>query len=814
MDALVHDLRYAFRGLRRSRGFTLVAVATLALGIGAATTLFTVVDGVLLKPLAYPDADRIVAVVNFYTDSTARVTSRPSNLTGGDLIDIAAEPELFEAISYYVGGESGVQLAGRAEFVGVRIVHPDFFRIFGIAPVAGRTFARDDAERAAVVSAGFANRNFGAAAAALGKSVFFESRSYEIVGVMPTAMQFPATNEVWAAGPLLPENRNRTGHNYRTVAKLAAGSSIESANARLSALAERLAAMFPVSNRGKNFETIALRDNLVTAVRQTLYVLMGAVALVLLIACANVANLMLARGAVRTREVAVRAALGASSAVIARQLLVEGLVLSAMASGLGLLVAYVATGALLQLGAQYVPLPRLADVHVDWRVLAFSAGTSILTTIAFGLAPALHASRISVTGALAEGARGQVGTRSSRMRSGLVVAQIALSYVLAINAGLLFRSFASLVDTPLGYDRSSVLVMYAHAPARGSIFENAGIENYLRAGRLLDDIVTSVRRLPNVVSAGAAMGLPTGQYDSSGSYAIEGKHVFGGDFRKLPYAGFRLAGPGYFGTMRIPLVRGRDFTDADLYDRPFVAIVSQSLARATFGDEDPIGHRVMCGLDQPDKWMTIVGVVGDVRQASPASKPGPELYMPLRQHPYVANEVQVVVRSHVPPDSMIATLRQTVRSIDPEVATKFTTLEASVGASIAAPRFRATLISAFAAIAILLALAGIYGVMSYLTAQRRAEFGLRVALGAATGDVVRLVLAHGGRLVLAGTALGLSLAIAASRVAASFLFGVASTDVPTYAAVLVTAMPLITAAAAIPAFRAARVDPITALRAE
>jgi putative ABC transport system permease protein len=406
-----------------------------------------VVDGVLLKPLGYSEADRIVAIVNRYAGRTGI-----SNLPGGDLIDIAAEPGVFDAISYYVGGEMGVQLADRAEFVGARIVHPDFFRIFGVSPIAGRPFTRDDAQRAAVVSAGFANRNFGGVAAALGKSVFIENRSYEIVGVMPVAMQFPANNEVWAAGPLLPENRNRTGHNYRTVAKLAGGLSIEAANGRLAALAERLATAFPVSNRGKSFEAIALRDNLVSQVRQTLYVLMGAVALVLLIACANVANLMLARGASRSREVAVRAALGASSRVIARQLLVESLVLSTIACGVGLLVAYGGTTALLRVGAQYVPLPRLADVHMDWRVLAFSAAMAIATTIAFGLAPAVHASRVSVTGALAEGARGQVGSRSSRLRSGLVVAQIALSYVLAINAGLLFRSFASLADTPLGFD--------------------------------------------------------------------------------------------------------------------------------------------------------------------------------------------------------------------------------------------------------------------------------------------------------------------------------------------------------------------------
>jgi predicted permease len=400
------------------------------------------------------------------------------------------------------------------------------------------------------------------------------------------------------------------------------------------------------------------------------------------------------------------------------------------------------------------------------------------------------------------------------MRSGLLVAQIALSCTLAINAGLLFRSFVSLTDTPLGFQSAGILVMYAHAPARGSLFEKSGLDNYLQAGRFFDEVLTHLRRRPEVIAAGGVMGLPTGQYDSNGAYAVEGKQTFSGDFRLLPSAGFRLASSGYFATLGIPLVRGRDFTEGDVYDRPFVAIISQSLARQTFGDENPLGHRIMCGFDQPDRWMTVVGVVGDVRQASPASPPGPELYMPLRQHPYAANEVQVVVRSRVRPESLIGTVQQIVRSANPDVAMKFTTLEASVNNSIAGPRFRATLVSTFASLALLLALAGIYAVMSYTTAQRTAEFGLRVALGAQTGDVVRLVLAAASRLTLVGVAVGLMLALATSRVVSTMLFGVSNTDATTYVGVLLLAMPLVMAAAAIPALRAARVDPLSALKSE
>ncbi len=803
------SMRHAWRSLRRSPGFTLIAVLTLALGTGSATALFSVLDGVVLKPLAYPQPERIVSLVNQYKNQTGQ------NLTGGDEIDLAAEHGIFEAVAYYHGGAMGVQLSGRAEFVGVRQVHPDFFRVFGVPPAAGRTLNVDDQDRAAVVSAGFAARNFGSAPAALGQKVSVEDHTYDIVGVMPALMQFPPSTDVWAAATVNPSNRNRTGHNYRAVARLADGVSIDAANARLAILGQRLAQEFPDSNAGKSFASIALRDNLVSQVKTTLYVLMGAVALVLLIACANVANLMLARGAARLREVAVRAALGASRRRIIEGLLLESLLIALMACAAGLLIAYGGTALLLRVGARYVPLPRLEDVQIDWRVLAFSAFVTLVTTIACGLIPALQATRVSVRDALSQGGtRGTVGGSSRGMRAGLVVAQIALSCTLAIDAGLLFRSFTRLTETPLGFDTSSVLVMYAHAPARGSIFNGSGLQNYIRVGRLFDDVLGRLRQRPEIVAAGGVMGLPTGQYDSNGSYAVEGKQTFGGDFRLLPSAGFRLASGGYFGTMEIPIVRGRDFNEGDTYDRPFVAIISEALAKETFGDEDPIGHRMMCGLDALDKWMTIVGVVGDVRQASPASTPGPELYMPLRQHPFAANEVQVVMRTRVPPDGINGTVQQIVREQSPDVAMMFTTLQTSVSDSTAAPRFRATLVSTFAIVALTLALAGIYAVMSYTIAQRTAEFGLRMALGAQSRDVVRLVLTGAGRLAAIGVAIGLMLALATSRVVASMLFGVTENDATTYVVVLLAAMPLVIAVAAIPALRASRVDPLEALRAE
>jgi predicted permease len=398
------------------------------------------------------------------------------------------------------------------------------------------------------------------------------------------------------------------------------------------------------------------------------------------------------------------------------------------------------------------------------------------------------------------------------MRGVLIVAQVALSFALAINAGLLLRSFAALIDVSLGFRKDHLLVTYAHAPAQGSIFDQSSLENYLRAGQAIHEIVDRLRRVPDVAVAGSVMGLPTGQYDASGAYAVEGKHSTTGDFRLLPHAGFRLSGPGYFQTMGMAFLRGRDFTDADVYGRMAVAIISEAVARETFPNEDPIGHRLQWGLDLPVQWATIVGVVSDVRQYSPASAPEPQIYMPLRQHPYAANEVQIVLRTGGNPESLIPIVRETVRSVSPAIATKFTTMEASVSDSIAAPRFRTVLVSTFAAIALLLAAAGMYAMMSYTTAQRSSEFAVRLALGAEAKGIVRLVIGGAARLVVTGIGLGLVLAVATNRIIATMLFGVNTHDVSTYAGVLLAMIPVILIAAAVPAVRAARVNPIGALR--
>ena len=811
IDDLKRDLRYTLRTLAKSPGFTVAVIAILGIGIGASTAMFTVLNGVVLKPLEYPDADRIVRV---QTRSTA--TGRmPDAMPGGDEIDIRRLDGIFDALAYYYGGEMGIQMPDRAEFDSVRFVHPDFFRVFGVPPLAGRIFSLQDAQQSVMVGAAFARRNFGTAEAALGRAVFIENRSYQIVGVMPGTMHYPANVQVWAADSLEPQNKNRSGYNYRIVAKLALGVSSEVADSRLSALANQLASTYPDTNSKRTFVTVPVRENLIGNVRSTLYIMMGAVSFVLLIACANVANLMLARSSLRSREIAVRAALGARRRHLIGQLLAESMVLALVAGAIGIVIAKLATATLLNIGNRYLPVPRIDEIHIDWRVLLFAAAVSILTAIVFGLIPIHEISLIGIRDAISRaGSRGSVGTGTSRMRSVLVVAQIALSFALAINAGLLLRSFTALIDVSLGFRKDHLLVTYAHAPAQGSIFDQSGLENYLRAGQAIDDIVGRLRHVPDVASAGAVMGLPTGQYDASGAYAVEGKHSTTGDFRLLPQAGFRLSGPGYFQTMGMGLLHGRDFTDTDVYGRTPVAIISEALARKTFPNEDPIGHRIQCGLDLPVQWATIVGVVSDVRQYSPASTLEPQIYMPLRQHPFTANEVQIVLRTGGNPESLIAIVQETVRSVSPDIATKFTTMEASVADSVAAPRFQTTLVSTFAAIALLLAAAGMYAVMSYTTAQRSSEFAIRLALGAEAKGIVRLVIGGAARLVVIGVVLGLVLAVVTNRIIATMLFGINTRDVTTYAGVLLAMLPAILIAAAVPAIRAARVDPIGTLRTD
>ncbi|RPJ63724.1 MAG: FtsX-like permease family protein, partial [Acidobacteria bacterium] len=550
----LRDMRYGIRVLRRSPSFSVVAILTLALGIGATTAIFSVLDAVMLRPLPYPEPHRIISIGTRATD-TGRDSAR---VTGGDLLEMRANAKPFAALAWYWGGEVGAQVGGAGQFAGVCWVEPALFEVFGVTAVAGRTFGAADGEGAAVIGHGLAERLFGSAGRALGKPVSVEGQAYEIVGVLPRGFDAPRKTDLWLPAPPLPSiARNRTAFNFFAVARLADGVTVAGARASLEALAAHLAGAFPETNGSRSFTVTPLASRVAAPARATLLVLMGAVALVLLIACVNVASLLLARAAGRSHEIALRAALGAGRWRLVRQLAAESLVLAAAGGALGVALAWAGTGALVRLAPG--GLPRLDEVAVNWRILAFAGACSLLASLVFGLVPAWHAARAGVNEGLKQASpRGLLGGGSATLRNALVAGEIALAFSLAVGAGLLLRSFVQLTGRDLGYRPESVLVAQTHRPA-------SGLAEYVEVARFFNEIEPRLAGIPGVTAVGAAMGLPAGQYGSNGAYAVEGKHVFT-EGQKLPEAGFRLASPGYFGALGVPLLRGRDFGVADTYD--------------------------------------------------------------------------------------------------------------------------------------------------------------------------------------------------------------------------------------------------------
>ena len=795
---LIQDLRYGVRVLTKAPTFTIVAVLTIALGIGATTAIFSVADGLLLKPLRYPAPDRIVRVLTHWYE-----TGRNSeNISGGDLVDARDASGIFDAFSWFYGDEIGVRTGSRSELVGTWFVNTSFFRVFGVSPVAGRTFRDDDVQKAAVVSYSFATSHFGSAAGALGRTLSIDTRAYEIVGVMPGGFHFPQLADVWVPEQAQPDNMNRSAHNYPTVARLKAGIPQSTADTVMETLSRRLSAAYPDTNSKKGLVAMSLRERMVGGTRSTIYLLLGAVGLLFLIACVNVANLLLARATARTREIALRAALGADRWRIVRQLAVESLLLGALGGALGLVLAYVGTAALVRVAP--ADLPRLDEVQVDLSVLGFAALAAVLASLLFGLAPAWQASRVNLRDPLTEGgSKGAVGGGSTRLRTSLAIAEIGLAVLLAVGGALLFRSFVALSTVELGYRTSNVLIIQAHLPSTDDVKDETRV-----IGRY-DRLMSSIAGVPGVSAVAATVGLPMGALGSNGSFAVEGKHVFGPG-QNLPYGNFRLTTPGYFSAVGIPIRRGRDFTAADTYDSPFAVIISDTLAREVFPHEDPLGRRIQCGLDSMN-YMTVVGIVGDIRD-DPGTPPASELFMPLAQHPGRASLVQVVVRAAVPPASLTETINARIRRDDPEVATKFTTYDHMAADSIATPRFRATLVVTFAGLALLLAMIGVYGLLTYLTAQRTPELGVRMALGAAPTSVIRLVLGRAAVIGGVGLAVGIGLSLLSSRALSAMVFGLGPVDWSTYAIVGASVMTVTLLAAAIPAWRAGRIDPVRVLR--
>ncbi|HEY3940799.1 MAG TPA: ABC transporter permease [Bryobacteraceae bacterium] len=801
------DTKFALRSLARSPGFTLLAIAILALGIGANTAIFSVVHSVILRPLGYPDPDRLVSISTVF-----RNRSNYGQVSGPDFLDWRSQTSAFASMAAYSSGVTSVVTTAGAdsysEFTGVAEISEDFLRALGVQPIQGRAFTREEwipgKAHAALVSASFWQRHFGDAAFSGGHTVKSWGGASEIVGILPAGFHFPEESgtEIWLPFSENLASTNRGGHNYRVVGRLKRGVTVEQAQVQLSALGERLAKAYPGTNKGTSSFVTPLVNFTVRNVKTSLYVLLAAVALVLAIACANVANLLLARGAGRVRELAIRAALGAGRARIVRQLLVESLLLGAAGCGAGVLLAKAVLPLLVAAAPRFVP--RLDQVTVDLQVLLFCAGCGFAASLLFGLAPAFQASRVDPSQGLRGNARGVLGSVTGRLRRVFVTAEVALCMILLVSAGLLLKSFSALTSVDMGFRPNRLLVAELSVPVVSSDRANEVFYKPLLA---------RLSTIPGVQAAALTQTLP-GETDtrSDGSYVISGQSL--NDMRLGgPEAGFSVVSADYFNAMKIPLAEGRTFSDRDDASALPVAIISEALARRPFARRDPVGQTILCGLDLTSmKWMKIVGVVRDVHMDGPAKAPGAEIYMPYLQHP--RQNARVIVRAGENPLSLAAAVRRKVRTMNPEASLKLSTMENHLATVVSTPRFSSELISVFAGLAMLLAVIGIYAVLAYAVTQRTAEIGLRVALGAPREQILRMVLGQALKLTGIGIVVGGFGAIAVTRLLQSQLFHVSTEDPATYLTMIALLTSVALAASYLPAWRASRIEPLKALREE
>jgi putative ABC transport system permease protein len=805
MEKLVQDLRFALRSLLRRPGFTLTAVVTLALGIGSTTAIFSVVDAVLLRPLPFERADRIVAIRNLWTKTGLRA----STVSAPDFDDWKAQSRSFRSMAYYAGGEASVTIGATADYVNVFRVTPGFFDALGARAALGRLLS--DEEQAAggppavVITDAFWRRQFNADPKAVGSTVKFSDRLFTVTGVLERGIRFPATADIYVPFWIRPATTSRSAHNYRVLARLADGVSIDQARSEMTTIAQRLESQYPESNTGKLTDVVTLQELLVGGTRQTLYTLLGAVALVLLIACANVANLQLSRATSRNREMVVRAAVGAGRGRLVRQLLTESAVLGVLAALLGAWLARLGMVGLVALAPRN--LPRLDEIHVDTTALLFAVAIALVSSIVFGLAPALQASSVSLVDGLRQGGKGSsIGARGGWARNAFVVAEIALAVVLVTGAGLLARSLAALGSVDMGFETERLLVMNTSVPVRT-------IEDAPRATAFYRDLLPELRAIPGVTAAAGVTGLPTA-VTSNGGYAVEGGASFAQMGVRSPQAVFTVVTPDYFRTMGVPLKAGRDFTDGDTRTAPMVAVINEALARASFPGKNPIGSRIQSGLDSLE-FMTIVGIVGDVRTWGPNLPPAPEIYMPYEQHPGPSTALRIVARTATgDPLALTDTMRRKIRARNPDVPIKAATMAATLGTAAATPRFQTFLLVVFAGVALMLALAGVYGVMAYTVSQRVPELGVRIALGASPENIRALVFGDAAKLAAGGLVIGLGLALLSGRLLEGLLFGVTARDPLILAAVTAAVAAATMAACYVPMRRAVRVDPMVALRAD
>ncbi len=811
MRDLWNDLRYAARTLGRSPGFTAAAVLTLALGIGANAAVWSVVHAVLLRPLPYPHPERLVMLWE-----TAPQVPRDS-FSGPDFLDYRARlagrdgRKPFAGLAAFVA--SGVQLDGEngPERIRGGTATEGFFQLLGARPSLGRTFLAEDHRPGAapviVLTDGLWRRRFGADPRIVGKSLPVNGRSATVVGVLPAGFRFSIPGflrpvEVWTPLALSPGG-DRGGHMLRVLGRLRPGATKAALQSELAATAALLARQYPGTNDGVGVRLIPLHEQIAGSSRRALLVLLTAVGLVLLTACANVANLLLARAASRRREIAVRRALGAGRLRLVSQLLAESLLLAALGGGLGLLFAAWGLDLLVPLGG--AQLPRADEIRFDGATVAFTAGAVLLTALLFGLAPALSASRQAPGEGLREGERGGSGVGRRRARAALAVAEVALALVLSTGAGLLIRSFLGLLDTRPGFEPQGVLTATVVLPKWKYREEPA-------QAAALEQLVDRVAALPGVRAAGAIDDLPLNGDRDANTYVVPGMPA---DAKSLPDAEIRSITPGYFAAMGIALAAGRPFAAADSGKAPPVVIVNQALARSSFPGVDPVGKRL--SFDSKE-WFEIVGVAGDVRDLALDAPAEREIYRPAAQTPGLRMTLVLAGgNAKASGDASISGLanavRQAAQAVDRElVVTRVEPMTEVIGTGLAERRFHVLLLGLFAAVAFALAALGVYGVISSGVAERTREIGIRVALGAGRGAVLRMVLGQGAALAAAGVAIGTALALGLTQLLAGLLYGVGAADPGTFAAAALLLASVALFASLLPAARAARLDPVVALK--
>ena len=808
-EHLVQDVRYSLRILRKSPGFTAVAMLTLALGIGANTAIFSLVNGVLLRPLPYRNPDRLTMVWEKSRDGS------PENVGYATYLDWKAQNKSFEQLAIYSSWQPVLQVGEPEQLNGLRVTS-NYFRTLGIHPEIGRDFLPEEdapnANKVVILSHSLWRRKFNSDPNIVGRPINMNATQYIVAGILPSSYQSlmsqdprGGTVEIWRVlgYDVSQPWACRTCHHLVAIGRLRDGVAFTQANAEMDTISDALTRAYPKDYDDAGVILTPTPEQLLGPASASLYILLGAVSLVLLVACANLANLLLARATNREREVAVRTALGAPRVRIIRQLLVENCVLGLLGAAAGLIPAYWTPRVLAVLGAG--DLPRLDQVHLDWRVLLFTVGVALLIGIASGLAPAYRLSKTDVHDSLKEGTRTSGSVTGRRLRGLLIVSEVALSLTLLISAGLLLRSLSRLLLVSPGFDPANVLSM--QTSVLGQRFnDNIILRQYF------SDAVARLGALPSVQSAGAASQIPlAGNMDRYGFHAEGKMHP---NPEEDPSAERYCITPGFLETMRIPLLRGRDISPADTATAPQVLLIGETTARRMWPGEDPIGKRVkLGGVDKP--WWTVVGVTGDVHHVGLDAVPDMQMYVPHQQWPFPDGLMTFVIRTVGAPAAISSAAQEAIHSIDPtQPISRITPLENYVGLSVQSRKLTLILIGAFAAIALALSVVGIYGVTAYSVSQRTREIGIRRALGAQSSEVLGLLVREEFLFIVVGTVLGVVASLALTRFLASILFEVKPTDPMTFALVVALLLGVAILACLIPARRAMRIDPMVALRCE